>query len=171
MRWHPPGGWAWVPLSACPSAPFTPTRSCLTLGTPQAGWLVTADIYFSRFWGLGCPRWRRWELWCLVRDPDVIRDLRLARKGKAAVCRLMKGSKPTCEDSTLVSWSSPKAPTSYLQPTESQDSTHRFQGTTVICLRYQAVTVPLAWGAICEPPGAPSFPEHLHQSPDTKEEE
>lgn len=30
MRWHPPGGWAWVPFSACLSTPFTPTRSRLT---------------------------------------------------------------------------------------------------------------------------------------------
>ena len=70
---------------------------------------------------------------------------------------------PSCPDYL------PKAPPN--SNTQPQDSTYGFQGTVAFCLCYQAVTVPPAWGAICEPPGAPGFPEHLHQSPDSKEKE
>lgn len=71
---------------------------------------------------------------------------------------------PSCPDYL------PKAPPPNSN-TQPQDSTYGFQGTVAFCLCYQAVTVPPAWGAICEPLGAPGFPEHLHQSPDSKEKE
>ena len=27
-----------------------------------------ANISFSQFWRLGCPRWRNWQIWCLMKD-------------------------------------------------------------------------------------------------------